>query len=364
MGIVKFITYWINCLIGHRINKLIRILFLSTVFSLIMASCNTDPYDRHWNGEENYTICQFLETNQQEYSKFHRILFQGMMLDALCAYNPEGEDYTLFLPTDEAIENFIDQSTEYSSFEELLEDQGFINKLTRYHTVNKKLHTDDFPDGALTDRTLTGDRLTTAFFRTGDSMLIKVNNQAQILQSNMEMTNGYIHVVSKVLEEVDINGYEWLQQHDEYSILAQAMEYSRIPNRLGWNRYTILAEHDSVYQKKGIYNVEDLNNRIAATGNHIYDFVAFHILNKERYLNDLGWGKNYYWTLAQRSVPIFVGQEIRINPGIQPFDTIVSESGDSSIINYVRLVMDESNILTSKGPVHTISDLLFFEPLP
>ena len=331
---------------------------------LFVSSCNSDPYGTHWTEDDMLTICQFLDENEDEYSKFRRILFQGMMLDALCAYNPYGEDYTLFLPTNEAIDNFIEQSPQYRSFDELLEDQGFINNLTRYHTVNKKLHTDDFPDGALTDLTLSGDRLTTAFHRSGDSMIIKINRHTPVIKSNLEMANGYIHVVSEVLKKTEVNGYEWLQQHDDYSILAQAMEYSRIPNKLGWNKYTILAEPDSVYHRKGIYSVEDLDNFISATGNHIYDFVTFHILNKERYLNDLDWGRGNYWTLAKRALPIVVGQEIRVNPGIQDFDTIVSEPGDTTIINYVRLIRDESNILTSTGPVHAISDLLFFEPLP
>ncbi len=96
------------------------------------------------------------------------------MFSTLYAYNPYGDDYTLFLPTDEAIDNFIRQNKNYESFEALLQDTSFIYTLTRYHTIKRKVHTDEFPDGALTDSTLTGDRLAIGFYSDGENQIIKL----------------------------------------------------------------------------------------------------------------------------------------------------------------------------------------------
>jgi uncharacterized surface protein with fasciclin (FAS1) repeats len=371
MYILRIIRYWSNQLIGIRRRIMTWFFIQLMILSSVMTSCKSDPYGSNWVDEGSLTISQYLEKNQEEYSKFFRLLDEGKMLGTLYAYNPYGEDYTLFLPTDEAIDNFIEQNQDYGNFEELLKDTAFIHMLTRYHTVNRKVHTDEFPDGALNDRTLTGDRLVTGFYTDGDNQLIKVNNSARIIKSNLKMTNGYIHVISEVLQQAEISGYDWLQQQDDYSILAKAMELSGIRKRLGWVKYTILAEHDSIYHRSGINNIEDLIDRVATPGkpysdktNSFYQFTAYHILNREFYLNDLDWGSKKYQTLGSVLLTINVGLEIQINPGVDIYGIKISESGDTTAIDYIRPVWENSNILTGTGPIHSISDVLYFKPLP
>lgn len=133
-----------------------------------------------------------------------------------------------------------------------------------------------------------------AYNPNGDNQLIKINNLAPIIKPNLEMTNGYIHVISEVLNPVDISGYDWLQQQNQYSILAQAMEISGIKKKLKWNKYTLFAEPDSIYRRYGIKYVEDLINRIATPGialttkaNAFYQFTSYHILDREYFMNDL-----------------------------------------------------------------------------
>ncbi len=355
----------------NRKYSLIKITSLSIILSVVLFSCQTDPYGSHWSGEESLTIYQFLEQNHDEYSKFISLLDKGKLLGTLSAYNPYGEDYTLFLPTNEAIDNFIGQNQNYNTMNDMLQDTSFIYMFTRYHVVKRKVHTDEFPYGALADSTLTGDRLAIGFYTDGENQLIKVNNEASILKSNLNMTNGYINVISEVLQKSDISGYEWLQQHNDYSILANAMDLTGINKRLWWNKYTILAEHDSVFHKKGIQTVDDLINRIATPGmpftntsNPFYQFAAYHILAGEYYLNDLRWGSNNYSTLGKSPLVINVGVEIKINPGVETFGVKVSETGDTTLINYISPVWENCNIVTGTGPVHSITEILNAEPLP
>jgi len=243
--------------------------------------------------------------------------------------------------------------------------------LTRYHTLNKKVHTDEFPDGALVDTTLTGDRLVASFSAIGDNQLIKINNIAPIIKPNLNMTNGYIHVISEVLQPVDISGYDWLQQQTDYSILAQAMKLSGIQKKLTWDKHTLFAEPDSIYHRYGINNVQDLISRIATPGvplttktNSFYQFTSYHILSGEYYMNDFNWGSNKYLTLSDQLMTIYVGQDIRINTGIDTYGTTISESGETTVIDYIRTIPEGCNILTRNGPVHSISDLMYYKPLP
>lgn len=362
---------WGNRLFGFRKPVITRFLMLLMILSLLISSCESDPHDSNWVNENSLSISQYLEINQKEFSKFHKLMSESKMLNTLYAYNPYGNDYTLFLPTDEAIDNFIKQNKKYASFEELLKDTGFIKVLARYHTVNRNIHTDEFPDGALTDKTLTGDRIVTQFFTDGNNQLIKVNNAASVTKSNLKMTNGYIHVISEVLKRAEISGYDWLQQQDGYSILANAVRLSGLRSRLWWDKYTILAEHDSVYQKNGIHTVEDLIARIATPGmqlsnrnNTFHLFAAYHFVGGEYYLNDFDWGNKTYTTLATgKSLAIDVGVEIKINQGIDTYAT-VSNSGESMLINYIRPVWENCNKMTTTGAIHPITDVLHYESFP
>ncbi|HET6556444.1 MAG TPA: fasciclin domain-containing protein [Prolixibacteraceae bacterium] len=336
-----------------------------------MTSCETDQHSSSWSKENSLTISQYLNKNQHEYSKSYRLWVEGKLLNTLYAYNPNGDFYTLFLPTDEAIDHFIEQNQKYGNFEELLKDTSFIKRFTRYHTLNKKLHTYEFPDGVFIDSTLTGDRLVVSFFANGDNQFIKINNLAPIIKPNLEMTNGYIHVISEVIQPVDISGYDWLQQQNQYSILAQAMELSGIKKKLSWDKYTLFAEPDSIYHRYGIKNVEDLISRIATPGiplttkaNEFYQFTSYHILDGEYYMNEFNWGSKKYLTFSEQLMTISVGQHIMINTGVDTYGTTLSESGDTTVIDYIRPLTESSNILTRTGPVHSISDLMYYKKLP
>jgi uncharacterized surface protein with fasciclin (FAS1) repeats len=357
--------------IGSQKRSAVRFLTLWIVLSAFLTSCESEQHSSKWFDEGTYTIGKYLDANQKEYSKFYRLLEEGKMLNTLYAYNPHGEGYTLFLPTDEAVDHFIQQNTQYGTFEKLLKDTLFVYFLTRYHTVNRKVHSDEFPDGALTDKTLSGDRLTVGFYTDGKNQVIKVNNEVPVIKPNLDMTNGYIHIISEILQKSEISGYDWLQQQDNYSILAQAMELSGIRGKIKWNKYTILAENDTVYRRNGISNIQDLISRIATPGvpytsssNTFYLFTAFHILSGEYYMNDFNWGNYTYLTLANKTVTIDAGKEIRINPGVDIYGKTISGTGDTTLIDYILPVWEASNRMTRTGPVHSVSQLLFYGPFP
>ncbi len=353
-------------LTGIRKHIKVALLIQWTILFVVITSCKSDPYGTQWTDGDNLTIYQYLEENREEYSEFYSLLEKGKLLGTLGAYNPFGDDYTLFLPTNEAIDYFIRQNEKFKNFEELLQDTAFVYDFTRYHTIKRKVRTDQFPDGALPDSTLTGERLVSGIYTANDNPVIKINNKSQVIKPNLEMTNGCIHVISAVLQPPGISGYDWLQQQDDYSILAAAMEFCRIRNRLWFNKYTILAEHDSVYNRNGIYTFEDLSKRLSLPGNadNFYQFTAYHIISGEYYLNDFSWGDRGYRTLSNNPVTVYAGLDIQINPGVDTYGILISESGDTTIIDYIRPVWEDCNILTQTGPVHSISDLLFYKTFP
>lgn len=362
---------WDKLIIGFPRTGIAGFLFQCMLLSILLTSCESDSHESNFLADGNLTISQFLEKNRNEYSKFHRLLIEGKMLGALYAYNPYGEGYTLFLPTNGAIDRFIQKNQKYGSFEDLLKDTSFIKILTRYHTINRKIKADEFPDGGLSDLTLTGDRLVVGYFTDGINKIIKINNTTPIIKPNLKMTNGYIHVISEVLEQAKLSGYDWLQQQKNYSILAETIRLSGLRNRLWWTKYTILAEHDTIYHRNGIYNVHDLIRRIATPGmlltnrdNKFNLFAAYHFVGGEYYLNDFNWGNYHYATLASKPLTVSVGVDINFNPGVETYGFKITDSGDTIWTDYINPVWENSNILTRTGPVHSLKELLFYEPFP
>jgi uncharacterized surface protein with fasciclin (FAS1) repeats len=354
---------------GKVISGLMAYLF---ILLALITSCKSDSFDTDWFSRNSLSISNYVEANKKEFSKFHKLMLESKLLNTLYGYNPYGNDYTLFLPTDKAIENYIGQNPKYSNFEELVRDTGFIKKLVRYHIVNSKVHTDEFPDGALLDRTLTNDRLVTGFYTDGTNQIILINNTTPVTKSNMLMTNGYIHIISEVLQKQEISGYDLLQKLNGYSILAEVIRLSGVRSRLWWSKYTILAEHDSIYRKKGIQTAQDLIARIATPGmqlsnqqNKFHLFAAYHFVGGEYYVNDLEWGSNNYATLATgKPLTVDVGIDLKINPGIDTYIYTKPNTGETIAINYIRPIWEKCNIMTTTGPIHSISDLLFYEPIP
>ena len=370
MNILRGVRGWNNRLIVIGKPAIIKFLVLGVISLAVMTSCKSDPKLSTWVDKNSLTISQYLEKNQKEYSKFYSLLVGGKLLTTLHAYNPYGDGYTLFLPTDEAIDHFIQQNQKYGNFEELLKDTSFIKMLTRYHTLKKIVSTNEFPDGAFVDSTLTGDRLVASFSAIGNDQLIKINNVASVIKPNLKMTNGYIHVISEILQPVNISGYDWLQQQNDYSILAQAMELSGIRKKLKWDKYTLFAEPDSIYNRYGIYKVEDLISRIATPGvalttptNSFYQFTTYHLVSGAYFMNDFPWGSKKYVTLSGQLLSIYVGQEIKINTGIDLYGPTISLLGDTMEINFISPISQACNILTHTGPVHSISDLMYYKQI-
>jgi uncharacterized surface protein with fasciclin (FAS1) repeats len=320
------------------------------------------------------TILDYILENEEEFSSFKRILEEGGIDKTIAAYNPENLGYTLFLPDNNAIDQFIESSTQFSSLSDLLADKEYVSAFARYHVVNKGISADDFPFGALPEQTLSKDILTVSFVVEPDTSYYKINNQAPVRLPNIEVSNGYVHVVSLALSPVTYTTYDWLEQNLGYSIFKSAVDATGLKETLDLNAkeediterpFTLLIEHDTVYNRRGIFTLDDLAQRISpeqedytSLTNPLYNFVAYHLLNDVRFLVDFAEVSTNYSTYSD--IPLNInglGFEILINKAKQNFDTII-HGQDTTIIDYIGLYYDHSNILTQSGAIHFIDQVM------
>jgi uncharacterized surface protein with fasciclin (FAS1) repeats len=349
---------------------------LTIVVVFLLQSCDEKVLEAGFEDMERQTIFDYINENQEDYSKFLQILKVGQLDKTLSAYNPNGNDYTLFLPSNDAVDEFIKQNENFSSFEELIQDESFVHAMARYHVVNKSYLTNDFPFGALPELNLAKQSITIGFQMLGDSSVYIINNEAPVVDGNIEVSNGYVHIISKALTPTTLTTIEWLENNGGFTIFSAAVRetgYYDILNReivldtISENPITLFVEHDSIYHRNGIYSFADLadsispdNNNYTEEDNPLNDFVGYHILEGALYLSDFEGETKNYITFGQYPVAVDGETEldIAINLGKEKFDTVVAGIGDTSIIQYITFYYDLSNVFTLSGAVHQVNQIM------
>jgi uncharacterized surface protein with fasciclin (FAS1) repeats len=328
----------------------------------------------NFKGVEKYSIFEFITmADQDSFSYFREILEKSGLDKTLSAYNPNGDGYTLFLPHNNAIKAFVDANPNYETVDDLMNDTEFLYYFSRYHIVNMGIDANDFPFGALPEFTLTNDYLAISFVIETDTAYYKINNQAPVERRNIKKSNGFIHIISMALTPVTQTSYGWLAEQEGFTIFKQAVDATGLDVILNRNPkidedqlpVTLFMEPDSIYFKAGINSFSDLVNLISPSDNDyesiynpLYNYVAYHILTENRFIDDFMELSSNYATFSD--IPLNIdglGIDIRINRGKTMFDTLIV-GGDSVFINYVGILYDQSNVLTQSGVIHFINQVM------
>ncbi len=350
------------------------LVFIFTLFIVVICfSCREKEIEASFEDANQFTIYDYLIENKEEFSSFISILEKGGIDNTLSSYNNNGNGYTLFAPDNDAINRFIEENPQFSSLNDILNDQKFINAFCRYHVVNEKVSSNEFPFGAFSEPTLSGDYLVVSYIIEADTIYYKINNQASIIKFNIETSNGFVHHIETALMPVTLTSYQLLGQNPSLSIFKDVVDLTGLQSAIDFNLkqnetllpVTILAEPDSVYNKKGINSVEELASLISPgntdytnTTNPLHNYVLYHFLTGGFFINDFVNVNTNYNTLSE--IPLNIdgrGTDVLINPGKEVFDPIVSK-GDTTIVNYIKILYDNSNIITQSGAVHLIDQIL------
>ena len=362
------------CLNKKRTGTCLRFAALLGLLWFCNLSC--EPPERiTFYDEDAVLILEFMKDEPEKYSSFLAICEAGGITSALRSFNPHGNRFTLFLPDNNAINDFIDRHAEYNSLSDLLDDKDFVRNFSRYHLVNSAYRTNEFPLGALKDTTATGDFITVSFVvnpETNESE-IYLNNEARIIDGDMEAVNGMVHVINRALTPITFSSFDWLKNNPEFSIITEAFEKTGLADTLGIfrmsrtgmvirNYYTLLAEPDSIFKKRGINSFDDLKNRFGTPelplndpNNLLYQFAAYHILEGNFFLDDFTTG--VYNTYANFPMSIGVTVGIHINRGFRVIDTLIT-SNDTTLLNYIPVSLTHSNNPSRNGPVHVVTEIV------
>ncbi|HOO84469.1 MAG TPA: fasciclin domain-containing protein [Prolixibacteraceae bacterium] len=357
------------------------LLIILSLFVMFNYSCKQDVPEAGFEDMIRQTILDYIDENDSLYSNFKKIIVAGELDMTLGAYNPNGNNYTMFLPTNEAVDDFIANSSRFNSLDDLLNDKEYVSAMARYHVVNMGLLTNDFPFGALPELNLSGQYLTIGIESVSDSSYYKVNNFAPVVEGNIEVSNGYVHIISKALSPLTYNTYQWLEQNPAYSIFYEAVKQtgfdqvlSRIIYRdsVGLNPVTLFVEPDTVYHRYNIFSFDDLvefidpyDNNYTDPINELNKFVGYHITEGSTFLSNYEGSTSNFNSFGPYPIEVNgMGEELLINSRkiIKDTTVVFSEVKNAydTVFTYLEIMFlyDQSNILTLSGAVHSVNEVL------
>ncbi|MFI1773418.1 fasciclin domain-containing protein [Thalassobellus citreus] len=333
-------------------------LTLAVVMTIFILNCTSEKFKE--STDETLNITEFLRVND-DYSLFLEILD----VTGYAAFMNTYGTYTLFLPTNDAITQFLNEQGVSSVNDMPLE---YLQELAKLHILPEAVNTTSFNDGKIASPSLQGQFLITGAAFIDGASSITVNKEARIVNSNIVVGNGIIHVLDKTLLVADKTLAETFEEDPSLSLFTEALKvtgwFDRLNEPLTYdadsisNHLTILAQKNEVFQEAGFSNIDDLKSRYS----HLDDplnpedslnlFVAYRIVPSLSYLADLAVTPASL-TKAPLEVVTFklAADSLLINE--QTFAGVLEKG--------VEINRSESDITASNGVLHYVKENFFIK---
>ena len=334
-------------------------LILLAVFTASVLGCTEEKYKE--STDETLNITEFLRANEDNYSMFLEVL---EITDYASFMNTYGT-YTLFLPTNDAVNTYLSDVGANSLSDVPLED---LQELAKLHILADVVTTVEFTDGKIASPSLQGQFLITGAANTDGSSSITVNKDARIITSNVEVGNGVIHVLDKVLRVANMTLAETIEADASLSIFTQAIKetgwYDQLDQPVTYDldsissHKTVLAQTDAVFQGAGFTSFQDLKSRYS----HLDDptnpadslnlFIAYRIIPELDYLADLAVSQ-----VVLTEAPLEV-----ISVKLASDSLLLNEETFNGVFEPGTLInRSKSDITASNGVLHYVDDNFFIK---
>ncbi len=333
--------------------KILLIIFIA----FLIVSCTNEA--QLWEPKSQQLVAaDYISHNPDQFSEFDKLMKATGMESLLKVRGP----FTVFLPNNDAMFAYYKQKN-VNSLDGFTD--SFKKDLILNHIIGFAIPTGDFGLGALRETNALSDFVVTEF----EGSDIIVNKHSKIIKRDISVANGYIHVINTVMDPVYKDIYSVVSSNSGYTIFTEGLNLTGLKdtlqiidfpygNKTARTRFTLFAVPDSIYNKNGIYNVNDLINwcnadpdSLTYLNNPFYRYIEYHCLNGCYYLSDFN--TTIYPILSRdNNVFITIEDDYKIN-----LDNITKK--------YTGFIIPASNTPAKNGALHAINDLMpVIEPKP
>lgn len=378
-----------------RIKNFIKCGIIVALLSMTVVGCDDEVKGDSYYTFTGSTVASYCASSES-FSVFSELLNDTGLESLLSTYG----HYTCFLPDDDAFDRYF--ASIGRQYADLSDDE---KREIVYNHVIKSAATDylseHFEEGSLPESNM-NDKYVTISYKSdgsGKGLIINVNKSSTIVEKDIEVHNGVIHIIDNVLTSSEEFLLNVLEESGEFAIFAEALRLTHLndsteriidenyvcPYPSGEVRkgemifkipvtkrygYTLFAEPDEVMRHAGINSIQDL---VAYAGkyygnedasdytsrkNALNKFVAYHLLDRQMSTNSFLYNgactsanfmserKEYYETmLTFRLMEIKAGNKINTR-----------RDG-----NFVGIDESRSNLSAVNGFVHTLTSMLVYD---
>ena len=302
------------------IYKLFAGIIAIASLSQAMMSCSDEPAVENYYTFTGEMVSDYLDSRPELYSEFTEILRRSGLYGRMATYGA----YTCLAPTNDAINDYLGQHG-YASVADI--PQAECDTLSWNHIIDAAYFTTDLSEGQVPTNNMNDRSLTFSCDSSdvnGGNIIYYINNSRLIVRDD-SVENGVVHTLDRVIQPSKLGMADMVIDDIAISLFAEALMLTGMkdslyssddPNytigtdsikrgtrgsiefhRTGATYYmnypekrkkqfTVLAEPNSVYAARGIYNIEDLK----AYAKQVYDEV--YPEDAGRYDNDYTHRKN------------------------------------------------------------------------
>lgn len=250
------------------VMKAIKNKSLAGIFMILLAifgwvACNDDFPERRFDTDEEYMQIYDYIKSREDLSTFKAICDYSGFYSNLSTASTRG--YTVFVPTNEAFAELY-QELGIQSYEEKTPEYWLY--YMKYHTLERKINTNSFEGGLMKDDpTMMGDDYALTL-NVASYVAIKINNRSTIKEYNIDLQNGYLNVIDRVLLPPINTIYDLLVQNGGYTKMLRLFEEHGFKGYLTDSIATILIEPDEILE--GRLDPDTIANLKDWLGYHIY----------------------------------------------------------------------------------------------
>lgn len=266
-------------------------LFLLIGIVAVMAcftQCEDSLEDGTFMAYEEQPVGVYLEA-QPQFSEWVKMLKRADLYNALNI----STKFTCFVADNDAVAEYL-RIKGYQSVEDIPEES--LNYLMRYHIIPGVAYPHTSMSGQISNPTASDDYLLVKY-RDGGINAMYVNDTALIVRKDIEVINGYLHQLDRVLDPITETVWDLLKANENYSIFKEAVEACDLQewlttkkkevNEVKLDDYkTVFVISNETFQANGIHSLEELKKSFA-TENEFKQFVDYHILNSNSDFGDL-----------------------------------------------------------------------------
>lgn len=320
-------------------NNLFKML-IPYVCVLCFISCSKDISEVSFYDKDEVSIFAYLE-QREEFSEFVDLIFRARLNGMLGAYG----SYTVFAFTNDALQAYKQEN----SISDFTDEE--VARLVKYHILNGIASTETMGNGGLAQITLAGDYIEASLSSRNEIIL---NRSAKIMKRDLELTNGRIHLLDKVMKPIDATVKDLIWGNESFSMFKALWEksgfnelYESLQIGASKSPITLFLVPDSVYQKNGLNTVEDILNLpyIQHDNTRLLDFVSYHAMSGMNFLNNFEGGN--YSTYGSEMISVKIENVYKVNK---------NDVGGSEI--YIPVHAKLSNRQGINGVCHVLGNVL------